>query len=81
MNNNNNEEKWNNNSIIVFVIIIITGHPHLGEVDKFVVGEVGRALFDEGQVRQVDAQVGDARRVATGGRGCWGFLREVVGDV
>lgn len=39
-------------------------HSHLGEVEQLVVGEVGRALLDEGQVGEVHAQVGDAGRVA-----------------
>ena len=38
-------------------------HSHLGEVDQPVLGIVGGALLDEGQVCQVHAQVGNARWV------------------
>ncbi len=40
-----------------------THHPHLGKVEQPVVGEVWRALLDEGEVGEVHAQVGDARGV------------------
>lgn len=43
----------------------MTNHPHLGEVEEStILREVGSALLDEGQVRQVHAEVGDAGRVA-----------------
>lgn len=41
-----------------------THHPHLGEIEQSVMGEVGRALLDEGEVGEVHAEVGDARWVA-----------------
>jgi hypothetical protein len=38
-------------------------HSHLGKVEESILGEVGSSLLYEGEVRQVDAQVGDAGRV------------------
>ena len=40
-------------------------HPHFGKVEKAVLGEIGCAFFDKGQIRQVHAQVRNARRIAT----------------
>lgn len=40
-------------------------HPHFGEVHQAVLGVIGSALFNERQVREVHAQVRDARRVTT----------------
>lgn len=42
-------------------------HPHFGEVHQALLCEVGRALFDEGQVCEVHAQVGHGGRVAAVG--------------
>jgi hypothetical protein len=38
-------------------------HSHLGKVEESILGEVGSSLLYEGEVGQVDAQVGDAGRV------------------
>lgn len=38
-------------------------HSHLGEIDQTLLGEVWGPLLDEGQVSEVHAQVGNARRV------------------
>ena len=40
-------------------------HPHLGKVEKTALSEVGRALVDEGEVGEIYAKVGDARRVTS----------------
>ena len=45
--------------------VIYPYHSHFRKVEETVVGKVGRALLDEGQVGQVDAQVWDARRVTS----------------
>lgn len=42
----------------------MSNHSHLGEVEQAFLGEVGRALLDEGEVRKVHAQVRDAGWVA-----------------
>ena len=40
-------------------------HPHLGKIEKTALSEIGRALVDEGEVGEIDAKVGDARRVTS----------------
>lgn len=44
-------------------------HPHLGEIDQTLLGEVWGPLLDEGQVGEVHAQVRDTRRVTAKRRG------------
>lgn len=43
----------------------VRNHSHLGEVQQSVGRKVRRALLDETQVRQVHAQIRNARRIAT----------------
>lgn len=46
----------------------VTDHSHFAEVHKTILGDVQRAFFDEGEIREIHAQVGDARRIAPEGR-------------
>ena len=40
-------------------------HPHLGKIEKTALSEIGSALVDEGEVREIYAKVGDARRITS----------------
>ena len=40
-------------------------HPHLGKIEKTALSEIGSALVDEGEVGEIDAKVGDARRITS----------------